>query len=115
MVRKEDELIHERLAELEAANKGMRRELENFQQSEERLRLGEERYRSLVEAITAIVWNTPASGEFEVEQPRWSEFTGPDFRAAQGMGLAERGPPGRPAEYRPRVVGGGRQPVALPR
>jgi PAS domain S-box-containing protein len=53
---------------------------------EEGLRLGEQRYRSLVEATTAIVWNTPASGEFEVEQPRWSAFTGQDFEQLKGWG-----------------------------
>jgi two-component system, sensor histidine kinase and response regulator len=46
---------------------------------DERARYGEQRYRSLVEAITAIVWNTPASGEFEAEQPGWSAFTGQSF------------------------------------
>jgi hypothetical protein len=42
----------------------------------EELRRKEQRYRSLVEATAAIVWNTPASGEFETEQPGWSAFTG---------------------------------------
>src|SRR5262249_22452000 len=40
----------------------------------------------LVEATTAIVWNTPASGEFEVEQPRWSDFTGQTFEQLKGWG-----------------------------
>ncbi|MFO0843587.1 MAG: response regulator [Gemmataceae bacterium] len=44
------------------------------------------RYRSLVEATTAIVWNTPASGEFESEQPGWSAFTGQDFDQLKGWG-----------------------------
>jgi PAS domain S-box-containing protein len=40
------------------------------------LRDSEERYRSLIEASAAIVWNTPASGEFGGEQPGWRAFTG---------------------------------------
>jgi PAS domain S-box-containing protein len=47
---------------------------------------GERRFRSLVEATTAIVWNTPASGEFESEQPGWSAFTGQSFDRLRGWG-----------------------------
>jgi len=39
-----------------------------------------------VEATTAIVWDTPASGEFEVEQPGWTAFTGQSFEQLQGWG-----------------------------
>jgi PAS domain S-box-containing protein len=55
-------------------------------QAEEALRQGEERFRSLVEATVAIVWNTPASGEFETEQPGWSAFTGQTFDQLRGWG-----------------------------
>lgn len=68
-----------RWEELQAAADTLRRE------SEER-RLGEERYRSLVEATTAVVWNTPASGEFETEQIPWSKFTGQSFDELKGWG-----------------------------
>lgn len=50
------------------------------------LQLSELRYRSLVEASAAIVWNTPASGEFETEQPAWAEFTGQSFDELRGWG-----------------------------
>ncbi len=49
-------------------------------------RAGEQRYRSLVEATTAIVWNTPASGDFESQQPGWSAFTGQTFDELKGSG-----------------------------
>jgi PAS domain S-box-containing protein len=55
----------------------------------EELRRGEQRYRSLVEATTAIVWNTPASGEFESEQPGWSAFTGQSTEQLWGWGWLE--------------------------
>ena len=55
-------------------------------QAEQALREGEERYRSLVEATTAIVWDTPASGEFETEQPSWAAFTGQSFDEYRGWG-----------------------------
>ncbi|MDG3005929.1 PAS domain-containing hybrid sensor histidine kinase/response regulator [Paludisphaera mucosa] len=78
--------MREQLVELEAANEALRREVDRSRRDEEGLRLGERRYRSLVEATTAIVWNTPASGEFEVEQPRWSDFTGQPFEQLRGWG-----------------------------
>ena len=52
-------------------------------------RASETRYRSLVEATTAIVWNTPASGEFESDQPGWSAFTGQTFDQLKGWGWLE--------------------------
>jgi two-component system, sensor histidine kinase and response regulator len=78
--------LRARLAELETTNEGLRLEIGRLRQAEENLRFGEARYRSLVEATTAIVWNTPASGEFEVEQSRWSDFTGQTFEQLKGWG-----------------------------
>ena len=49
-------------------------------------RASEQRYRSLVEATTAIVWNTPSSGNFESEQPAWGAFTGQTFEQLKGWG-----------------------------
>jgi PAS domain S-box-containing protein len=73
-------------AELENANRDLRRQIDQLRQAGQGLRHGEERYRSLVEATTAIVWNTPASGEFEAEQPRWSAFTGQTFAQLRSWG-----------------------------
>ncbi len=80
------ERLRQRVAELEIANVALVQKIEHFEESDVGLRLGEQRYRSLVEVITEIVWNTPASGEFEVEQPRWSEFTGQTFAELRGWG-----------------------------
>ncbi len=46
----------------------------------------EERFRSLVEATTAIVWTTPPSGEFESPQPAWTAFTGQSWPELRGWG-----------------------------
>ncbi len=53
---------------------------------EEVLRRSEERYRSLIEATAAIVWNTTASGELLGEQPGWSGFTGQTVDEYAGTG-----------------------------
>ena len=81
---------------------------------EEAMAVNERRYRSLVEATAAIVWNTPASGEFEADQPGWSDFTGQSFEQLSGMGLAGRRPPRGPTEYRPRLVARRRGPDPIP-
>ncbi|HSK75285.1 MAG TPA: ATP-binding protein, partial [Thermoanaerobaculia bacterium] len=54
--------------------------------AEPQLRRSEERYRSLVEAMAAIVWSTPADGRFETGQPGWSAFTGQSFEELRGWG-----------------------------
>jgi len=61
---------------------------------------GEQRFRSLVEATSAIVWNTPASGEFEAEQAGWSAFTGQSFAQLRGWGWLDSVHP----EDRPETV-----------
>ncbi|WP_119680857.1 PAS domain S-box protein [Indioceanicola profundi] len=54
--------------------------------AEDTLRYSEARFRSVVEATAAIVWNTTGEGEFAWEQPSWSAFTGQDFEAIKGWG-----------------------------
>ena len=54
--------------------------------NEQALRRSEARYRSLVQATASIVWGTPASGEFETEQPGWTAFTGQKFEELKGWG-----------------------------
>jgi PAS domain S-box-containing protein len=62
------------------------RDITESKRGEQEIRFNERRYRSLVEATAAIVWDTPASGEFEVAQPAWSKFTGQSFEELRGWG-----------------------------
>lgn len=78
-------------AELRADGSVMRvqgafQDISSRKRADKALREGEQRYRSLVEATSAIVWDTPASGEFEQEQPGWTAFTGQSFLELRGWG-----------------------------
>lgn len=57
-----------------------------LRQATEEVRRNEQRYRSLVQATTAIVWNTPASGLVEDDLPGWAAFTGQAREHIQGWG-----------------------------
>ena len=50
------------------------------------LRCNEQRYRSLVEATTAVVWNTTASGTVESDLIGWAAFTGQTQEQIRGTG-----------------------------
>ncbi|WP_165252529.1 sensor domain-containing protein [Paludisphaera soli] len=65
---------------------GISTDITEWKRAEESLRLSEERYRSLIQATAAIVWSTPATGEFESEQAGWSAFTGQSFEDLKGWG-----------------------------
>ena len=52
----------------------------------EKVRVSEERFRSLVTATAAIVWNTSGTGMFNVEQPGWTKFTGQLFESMKELG-----------------------------
>ena len=65
---------------------GIQRDITEQICAENKIRFNEQRYRSLVEATAAIVWDTPASGEFEADQPGWSAFTGQSFEELRGWG-----------------------------
>ncbi|MGU3384335.1 response regulator [Methylobacterium sp. D53M] len=53
---------------------------------EERLRHSEQRFRALVDASAAVIWNTDAAGELMPPQVRWSTYTGQTEEAYQGWG-----------------------------
>ena len=62
------------------------RELRQLQETQQRLAVEEARYRSLVDATSAIVWTMPPTGEFDSEQAAWSAFTGQPTDALAGWG-----------------------------
>ncbi|MES2900890.1 MAG: ATP-binding protein [Pseudomonadota bacterium] len=54
--------------------------------SADELAASEARYRSLVQASSAIVWGTTPRGLFETEQPGWAAYTGQSFEQFRAWG-----------------------------
>ncbi|WP_159788714.1 PAS domain S-box protein [Sodalinema gerasimenkoae] len=65
---------------------GIAMDITERKRAELTLRESEERFRTLVEATTQIVWNANAKGAFTWEQPDWSEFTGMSFDELRDWG-----------------------------
>jgi PAS domain S-box-containing protein len=104
-----EERVRQRTLELSRATEGFRQ--------------NEQRYRSLVEATSTMVWNSPASGEVESPQPGWAAFTGQSPEQIQGWGVVGGDPSGRPRAHGQRLGRGrcdsfalsGRTPLASAR
>jgi PAS domain S-box-containing protein len=54
--------------------------------AEERLRASEARYRTLIEAVSAVSWTCPPSGLHVEPQPEWMAFTGQAAEEMMGDG-----------------------------
>jgi PAS domain S-box-containing protein len=65
---------------------GSSTDIEEAKRAEREVRLSEQRFRSLVEATSAIVWTTQASGAFAGDQPSWVSFTGQSPAGYEGSG-----------------------------
>ncbi len=55
-------------------------------QAQERLRLGEQRFRAAVAAVQGTLWTNDATGKMTGEQPGWASLTGQGYEEYQGYG-----------------------------
>jgi PAS domain S-box-containing protein len=81
--------IARRTEALEASNRSLEREVAERASAEQALRNSDKRYRTLVAALTSVVWIANRSGEFEVAQPSWTAYTGQtedEYRGASWRG-----------------------------
>ncbi|MGZ8413058.1 MAG: ATP-binding protein [Gemmatirosa sp.] len=86
-------ILHEdATARLEAAqalhslNQRLQARTQAAEESAATLALSELRFRSVVEATTAVVWNTDGDGAMVRENPSWSAFTGQSPAEYRGWG-----------------------------
>jgi PAS domain S-box-containing protein len=59
------------------------------EQAQKALAESEERYRTLVQATSSIVWTRAPSGEFTAPQPAWESYTGQTWERHKGWGWLE--------------------------
>ncbi|MGE5706837.1 MAG: PAS domain-containing protein, partial [Bacteroidota bacterium] len=61
-------------------------DIEKQKETEAALRISEERFRSLVQATSAVDWITSPAGEIIERMPRWASFTGQTWSEYRGLG-----------------------------
>lgn len=81
--------IGRRAAELEEAGRRLEREIGERRGAEDALRASERRNRTLVDAITSVVWSADGKGCFTDVQASWSAYTGQDRAQYGGIGWRE--------------------------
>jgi PAS domain S-box-containing protein len=57
--------------------------------AQQRLLLGEQRFRAAVDAVRGTLWTNDAAGRMTGEQPGWSELTGQTYDEYQGYGWSD--------------------------
>lgn len=80
-----DELGH-RAEVLEQSNEQLERQALERRRAEEALAAGQRRNRTLIEAMTQVVWRASNSGLFTGEQSGWSKYTGQSRNEYLGLG-----------------------------
>jgi PAS domain S-box-containing protein len=78
--------IGRRTEALESSKLSLEREVADRAVAEQALRDGEKRYRTLVAALTSVVWIADRAGEFSTEQASWAAYTGQSDAEYRGTG-----------------------------
>ncbi|UXI70045.1 ATP-binding protein [Tahibacter amnicola] len=71
---------------LENSNRQLAHEIAERAEAEAALHASERRHRTLVAALTSLVWTANAQGQFAEPQPSWETYTGQSAGKAQGLG-----------------------------
>ena len=87
--KRHEEAIRRARDELACANATLQTEVAERRRAEGDMRHSENRYRSLVEATAAIVWDTPAAGEVQSDLLGWRAYTGQTVDQIRGWGWLE--------------------------
>ncbi len=68
---------------------GVMIDITDAERAEQALRESEQRYRSLVSALTSVVWVSDPDGAFVTPQVSWERYTGQTFKEYKGFGWIE--------------------------
>jgi PAS domain S-box-containing protein len=68
---------------------GINVDITERKEDEEKIRISEQRYRSLVEASSQLVWTLDADGQLRHENQDWLRFTGQSWEEARGLGWSD--------------------------
>lgn len=78
--------IEHRTSALERSNQKLNQEVDERVVAERALRTSERRHRTLLTALTSIVWQADNDGSFMAEQPQWGYYTGQSADQYSGQG-----------------------------
>lgn len=78
--------IGRRAEVVQTSYRTLEREIEERRNAEQALRLSERRIRTLVAAVSSVVWTADPQGRFAESQLSWQEYTGQDYEDHQGLG-----------------------------
>ncbi len=84
-----NELLSEvgrRSAELESSNSKLQQQIRERREVDRALHDSERRHRTLVTALTSVVWIADANGDFGPEQESWDSYTGQEPATHRGRG-----------------------------
>ena len=68
---------------------GTNTDVTETREAQDALSRSEQRFRALIEASAAVIWNTTAEGALMPPQPRWAAYTGQSEEAYQGWGWVD--------------------------
>lgn len=78
--------VQTRSTALEVSNRELQAQIHEREQATEALAASERRHRTLLNALTAVVWTADADGGFDTNQPPWQAYTGQQPEQYRALG-----------------------------
>lgn len=78
--------IERRTNALTLSNQHLNQEIEQHNIAEEALRTSEHRHKTLINALSSVIWQADNNGHFVDKQPQWQHYTGQSSEEHTGRG-----------------------------
>ncbi len=78
--------IERRTNDLQLSNQNLNQEIEQHNIAEAALRTSEHRHKTLINALSSVIWQADNSGHFVDKQPQWQHYTGQSSEEYTGHG-----------------------------